>query len=342
MNKKIKSHKKIGIIGCGHWGVKWIKLFSRTGVYIKACCDIDRKRLEMLAKEVPYLNLFEDYTKILGDKDIDAVYIATPPPSHYRIARESLLAGKHVLVEKPLTTSYKEGLELVQLAKKVNRILMVGNSFIYNKAIQELKHLINSGEVGSLRYIHIWMTDSVDMWEGKLIYNYTNVLWDLGPHPVSILYYLIDKEALAVSATSSASLSDKTVNQIYDAITVNMYFPQGVAAALYLNWLDHSRNRRVLVAGKEGVLTCGDFTSRKKTEVGLKKFSLSGGWLKERESRIYQVDVSNTLEDESKHFIHCIMNGRKPITDGGAGAAVVKVLEAAQRSMDKGGTVESI
>jgi len=333
INAQTKGQVRIGIVGCGHWGIKWIELFNGAGAYVKACCDIDEQRLKILAEKAPYLDLFKEYQKVLHNKDIDAVYIATPPPTHYEIAKEALLAKKHVLVEKPMTTRYKQGLELIKLAKEMNCVLMVGNTFIYNKAIQKVKDLIS--EIGSLRYIHIWMTDSVDMWEGKLIYNYANVLWDLGPHPISILHYLVGEEPMAVSATCFSLLPGETTHRLYDQVIVNLYFPQGVSATLYLNWLDYSRNRRIFISGEEGVLNCGDFTSRGKVGVGLEKFSLSKGWLKARQSEVYEIDVSETLEEECKHYLLCTENGWNPITDGEAGAAVVKVLEAAQRSLQR-------
>jgi len=336
-----KGRARIGIIGCGHWGIRWIRIFEDGGAKVKVCCDVDKERLRMVADKHPNVNLFEDYRDILADDDLDAVYVATPPPTHFEIAKESLLANKHVLVEKPMTTEYERGLELVKIAKEMECVLMVGDTYIYNRAINTMKHLIGIGEIGSLRYIHSWMTNSIDMWPRRAIYNYTSVLWDLGPHQISILNYFVGRKPVAVSVTYPSPLQRGNVHKLYDTAIVNFRFPHEVTAMLYLNWLDYSRNRRIFVSGQEGVLDCEDISSRESTKICSRNFSLEGR-LRINDAKVYEVDVSDTLKNECKQFLSCVMNRSHPITNGEEGVAVVKVLEATQRSISNCGRFESI
>lgn len=332
----------IGIIGCGHWGFKWIKIFNETGAQVEACCDTNEEILRRVVNEAPGVNVFKEYQSMLNGDGVDAVYVATPPSTHYEIAKECLLAQKHVFVEKPITTSYEKGLELVKLAKEMDRILMVGNTYIYNKAVQELKRLISVGEIGSLRYVHSWMTNSIDMWTGKEICNYADVLWDLGPHQISITRYLVGEEPSAVSATCPRPMLNETAHRLNDAAIVNLHFKNEILATIYLNWLDYSKNRRIFVAGQEGLLNCEDISNHHNTKISINKFFHSKDHSKTNEAIVYEVNISDTLKNECQHFLSCIRSKSAPITDGEDGVSVVKILEAAQKSIAKHGSLERI
>jgi len=152
---------RIGIVGCGHWGSKWIRIFSSLGAHVKALCDVDKGTLKVAASKALEATLFRSHQSMIARGGVEAVYIATPPPTHFQIAKDCLTAGKHVLLEKPMTLRSKQGLKLISLAEENGCILMVGDTFIYNRAVQELKRLVDEGEIGSLRHIRCWMTNSI-------------------------------------------------------------------------------------------------------------------------------------------------------------------------------------
>ncbi|XES77635.1 MAG: Gfo/Idh/MocA family protein [Candidatus Bathyarchaeia archaeon] len=332
----------VAIIGLGHWGFKWIKIFDESKACVKACCDMNEDILKKVRIQSPKVTPYLQYEEMLRGDCVDAVYVATPPSTHYKIARECLLAKKHVFVEKPLTTSFVQGLELVKLAKDVNRVLMVGNTYIYNKAIQELKRLINLGEIGPLRYIHSWMTNSIDMWTGKTISNYADVLWDLGPHQISIVNYLMAAEPKAVSATCTRSILNGNASELHDCVILNLHFADNIVATIYLNWLDYTKNRRVFVAGQRGILNCDDISNHHQTKIVVGKFPQSKFDSTTNAFSAYDIDLSNTLKNECEHFLSCVASNSTPITDGEDGVSVVRVLETAQKSIANYGSLEPL
>jgi len=331
---------RIGIVGCGHWGAKWIRIFSGLGARVKALCDVDERRLMVAASKAPGATLFRSHHSMIAMGEVEAIYVSTPPPTHFQIAKDCLTAGKHVLVEKPMTMSLEQGVELMSLAEENDRILMVGNTFMYNRAVRELRSLVDKGEIGLLRHIRSCMTDSVDMWARKIVSNYVDVLWDLGPHPISIALFLVNQEPSTISVTCAPPLLGKASRQPpYDVAVMNLHFPSGLSAVIYLNWFNYSKDRRITLFGDEGVLSCEDPSSRGSTRIHLERLSLESTTVKSLNTRVWKVDTSDTLERECSHFLRCVRERLTPLTGGKEGLAVVRVLEAGHRSMMKGGRV---
>jgi len=201
---------------------------------------------------------------------------------------------------------------------------------LYNKAIQKIKTLLEDGSIGRLRYVHLWMTDSLDMWIGKDIRSYDDVVWDLSPHPISIANYIIEEWPSRVFVPDYDSLSQ--IGNI-DAVCANLYFSSGVNVTLYLNWLDYERNRRILLLGDKGAVQCGDFSDKDFVTVHVRRFDFSEGRVKLEETESFKIDVSDTLLNEAKHFIHCVSKSSAPISDGFNGVGIVAVIEAVHRSI---------
>jgi len=333
---------KMGTVGCGLWGSRWLKIFRDSGAEVVAVCDTDEKRLQEAISKAPAATPFANLQSMLGRNEIEAIYIATPLPTHFQIAKDCLMAGKHVLVEKPMTVNSEQGLELIRLATEKGLVLMVGHSYIYNRAVKESKGLIDKGEVGSLVYIHCSLTHSVETWSGKTADSYMDVLWDLGPHTISIVSYLAGQEPLTISVACAPPLLSSSYGPLYNLAVADLRFPDESLATITLNWFDYSEDRGITLLGNKGVLHCEDLSSRVNTKICLKKFSLEGGAIGNVEAKVWQLDVSNTLENECRHFLGCVREGLIPLTGGQQGLAVVKALEAGQRSMMKGGSIERI
>ncbi|MCW3999789.1 MAG: Gfo/Idh/MocA family oxidoreductase [Candidatus Bathyarchaeota archaeon] len=338
---KTNNRLGVGLIGLGHWGFKWLRIFDECGARVKACCDIDSNILKKVVDGDPSIAVFNSYQDLLKTEGIDAVYIATPPVTHYKIAKECLYSEKHVFVEKPITTSYMQGIDLVKASEETNRLIMVGDTYIYNEAIRKAKKILADGEIGKLRYIQSWMTNSVDMWAGKQIGNYSDVLWDLGPHQISIARYLTGTEPLTVSAVCPYLLQDEITHKLNDATIINLRFPHDVLVTISLNWFDHSRNRRVFISGDEGIINIDDISSKDSTKITVSKIGYKNKEIV-FQNQGYDISTNNTLTNECAHFISCIRNNFIPITNGEKGVSTVRVLEAAQNSVSNKGMEKKI
>ncbi len=330
----------LAVIGCGHWGMRWIDIFESIGATIKVCCDIDERALERAGKSAPHSTLTKNYKTILDREDIEAAYIATPPSTHYEIASDCLLAGKHILVEKPITADYKHAWQLTKLAERRDRTLMVGNTYLYNEAIQTIKYLANSHAIGKLRYMRLCMTDSLDMWVGKNIRDYADVIWDLSPHPISIASYIIGEwpsRVIALSGTPSSEFGGSR-----DVVSTSLCFPGGATAILYLDWLDHIRDRRIVLIGAEGAMWCEDLSNKESLTLHIRRFSFSRAVIQLYPMESCEIDVRNTLVNEARHFLSCASNSRVPISDGANGAMIVAIIESIHESIAQGKACEVI
>lgn len=320
----------LAIIGCGHWGTRWIRTFESAGASVKICCDIDERALKSARDFTPDAILTTSYESILSSREVEAVYIATPPSTHYEIAKKCLLADKHVHVEKPMVTNYGNGLELMKLAEERDRILMVGNTYLYNKAIRKIKALSENGLIGGLKHICLWMTNSLDMWIGKDIRDYDDVVWDLSPHPISMVNYIVGEWPSGVMVSHYDSLHG--VDGV-ESVSANLYFNSGVNVALNLNWLDCKRNRKIFILGEKGAVWCEEFSNRDFITVYMRRLNFSKGYIELGQTKSYRIDVRDTLLNEAKHFLQCISSNSTPITDGMNGVYVVAVIEAIHRSI---------
>jgi predicted dehydrogenase len=334
----------MGVIGCGYWGPNLLRNFSENeGVTLGWICDLDNIRLAAMGRRHPAAQITTDYAKLLADPELDAVAVVTPVATHFQIAKEALSAGKHVLMEKPLTATAREAEELIELAERNGCTLMVDHTFVYTGAVRRMKEIVSAGELGDLLYF-----DSVRINLG-LFQRDINVLWDLAPHDLSIMDYLIERQPHAVSAIGSSHIEQGIENIAY----LMLHFPDDFIAHFHFNWLAPVKLRRTLIAGSRKMIVYDDIEPTEKVRVYDKGVTTNRiGATGDREAD-YQTLVSYRTGDvwaprldptEALHyvvaeFLDSIRAARKPLTDGEAGLRVVRVLEAAQRSMKSGGQV---
>jgi len=329
----------IGVIGCGYWGPNLLRNFAdNESAQLRWICDVDEERLASMSRRYPMAQTATDYRALVNDPAVDAVAVVTPVATHFTIAKELLRAGKHVLLEKPLAATAREAEELIDLAETNNRILMVDHTFIYTGAVRKMKELVNSGELGDLLYF-----DSVRINLG-LFQRDINVLWDLAPHDLSIMDFLIDRQPQAISALGSSHIERGVENIAY----LVMLFPDEFIAHFHFNWLAPVKIRRTMIAGSSKMILYDDIEPTEKVRVYDKGVTASRVGNREvdyqtlvsyRTGDVWapKLDSTEALRYVVKEFLDSIREGRKPLTDGYAGLRVVRLLEAAQQSMKNGG-----
>lgn len=329
---------KVGVIGCGYWGPNLIRNFSQNyHTDLRFACDLNEDRLERIRVRYPHARTTTDYKEILSDKSIDAVAVATPVFTHYKLVKEALDAGKHVLVEKPITPTVREAERLVSLARKKGLVLAVDHTFIYTGAIRRIKEFVSAGELGDVYYF-----DSVRVNLG-LFQHDVNVIWDLAPHDVSIMDFIVDEEALNVVATGAVH----TASGMEDMAYVTVRFSGGLIAHFHVNWMSPVKIRKIIIGGSRKMVVFDDLDPAEKVKIYDKGIELSDdnrtsvyqSLVQYRIGDMYAPAISNkeALNVEVEHFADCIRNGKKPVADGEAGLRVVRVLEAANKSLKKGG-----
>lgn len=336
-----RSAVRIGQIGLGYWGPNLLRsMRSVPQAQVVAVADTDDRRL---VDEVGS-GLFAtgDYRELLGRADVDAVVIAVPASLHARMVGEALEAGKHVFVEKPLAMTVADAARLVELADRQQRVLMVGHTFLYNAAVRRLKEYITSGELGDVFYLYAQRLNL-----GRVRQD-VNALWNFGPHDVSILLYLLDMTPHDVSARGFAYLQP----DLEDVVFMTVTFPGGISAHVHISWLDPHKVRRMTVVGSRKMVVYDDVSADARIVLydrgvdrvptadsprdfgNFAEFQLA---LRHGDITIPALKFPEPLQLECQHFIDCIVNGASPLTDGRHGLEVVKVLEAAQRSLDEDG-----
>jgi len=326
----------IAIIGAGYWGKNLVRtLGGISSAHLKYIADNDRNILKNYSDNVNIIKT-NDYHTILDDREVDAVVISSPAITHYNIAREALLSGKHVFVEKPMTLDVKHSEELVRTADEKNLKLMVGHLMLYHPCIVTIKDYIDNGEIGELYYLYCQRLNF-----GRVRSN-ENVLLSFAPHDISVALYLIGENPVSVSACGQCYLQ----KDIEDIVFLNMYFSGNRIAHVHVSWLDPHKVRRTTVVGSEKMVVFDDMEPEKKVKIYNKSVGKSGMYGSYGEFHsigngdIYAPDINMTepLRLECEHFIDCIENNRDPKSDGRNGLAVTKVLEAAQKSLKKSGT----
>lgn len=312
-----------------------IEPFQKSGANVVALSDSNRKRLALLSAMVPKASTYTDYRELLTDIAVDAVYIATPPPTHFEIARDCLSAGKHVFVEKPLATNASDAKILLALSKKNQRVLMVGHSMVFNNALRLARDLIEQGEIGDLRLISFVMTNPIDIWAGKRIDSYSSIIWDLGPHAVSAVRFLAGANP-TIATTTLVSSAITQEGMIRDVVQFKLEFAGGFLGLCDLKWFDFIRNRGVTVTGTSGILGCGDPTVRNDTSITTRKFKLSDKKIELSSDATRKVYVGDTLENECEHFVESVLTGAKPLASAQDGCDVVAILSAITDSITSG------
>jgi predicted dehydrogenase len=324
----------IGLIGCGFWGPNFARIATECNK-LKWAADLDSAQLQKIKDKFPELKTTSDFNEILADSEVNAVIIATPANTHYTIAKAALSAGKHVLVEKPITTTTKDCEELIKIADEKKKILMVGHTFLYNAFIKTLKDYLTKKDLGEVYYLY---STRVNLGQ---IRGDVNAMWNLAPHDISITNYLADGQPKSVRAEGKTYINEG--NQ--DVVFINLEYPNNVMAQIHVSWLDPNKIRQLVVVGSKKMAVFDDLGKDKlqildkgvmETEdlrySPKEKFKLRYG-----DVEIPKIEEPEPLKNEFNHFLDCIENNKKPLTDGQAGLSVVKVLEAAQESLDKNG-----
>lgn len=331
----------IGVIGYGYWGPNLVRNFSQAqGARVLAVCDQRAERRAQVEQVYPSVKTYSDVAEMLRDPAIDAVAVATPVSSHYPLALQALQAGKHVFVEKPFTATVEQGERLVEEAEKRRLTLMVDHTFIYTSAVRKIKELLDKGDLGQLYYY-----DSVRVNLG-LFQSDVSVLWDLAVHDLSIMDYLIERSPVTVAATGMAHVPGRPENMAY----LTCYFSSNLIAHFHVNWMAPVKVRQTLIGGSEKMIVYDDIEMSEKIKVYDKGIIVS-----DAEEAVYQrhvgyrsgdmwaprLDNIEALKIEAEHFVQCVEAGTQPLSSGHAGLRVVRILEAATRSMaNRGQPVE--
>ena len=326
----------LGMVGLGYWGPNLLRNFTQLdGCRLKTCCDLNEDSLRRARMQYPDIQITDDFPSLLQDPEIQAVVIATSAKTHYDLAKKAILAGKHVFVEKPLTLSVADAEELVELAKQNGRKLMVGHLMEHHPAVEMLKEIIRSGELGDIYYLY---SQRVNL--GKIRQD-ENALWSFAPHDISIIMYLLGSEPENVSARGQAYLQ----SGIEDVVFVNLLFPDKVMAHIQLSWLDPHKLRRTTIVGSKKMAVFDDMEPTEMIRIYDKGVANGHSYTSFGESlslrfgdvRIPYIRMAEPLRLECQHFVECIQNGQYPKSDGEDGLRVVRVLHAAQESLDNGG-----
>jgi predicted dehydrogenase len=330
---------KVGLIGCGAWGKNLLRNFANLpGCALLLCCDENPKELEKLGPSYPGIKFTQDQKEIIENPNLDAAVIVTPPASHFQLCRAAIMADKDVFVEKPLVLDTKEGEELVELAEKKKKILMVGHIMEYHAATLKLKEYIDKGELGRVYYLY---SSRVNLGKVREI---ENALWSFAPHDISMILFLLEKEPVSVTATGQCYLQkDKGIE---DVVFMNMRFDDGTMAHVHVSWLDPHKERRLTVVGDKKMAVFDDARSAEKIWIYDKgvetkqDYSTYGEYLSLRfgDVVIPNIPATEPLRAECEHFIECVKSRKAPRSDGRDGLRVSKVLDAAQRSLKSGGS----
>lgn len=328
---------RVAVTGLGYWGPNLLRNFSATDdCAVSMCCDMDEGRFERLAPHYGTTEFVTSYDRVIENPDVDAVAIATPVNTHYTLAKRALEVGKHVLIEKPMTMRVDHSEELVELAKKKGLVLMVDHVFCYSSPVVKIKEIVDSGRLGDLYFI-----DSARINLG-LFQSDVNVVWDLAPHDLSILDYLTGRLPKSLSVTGSSH----TDSDLEDVAYMSLDYGDGLIAHVNVSWLSPVKVRSMMIGGSKQSLIYNDLESSERIKV----YDSGIDVVTDEEERekmmvsyrtgdIWSPNVSTreTLAFMAEHFCDCIRGGETPMTDGVAGLHVVKLLDAAQRSIKADG-----
>ena len=319
------TSKNIALIGAGYWGKNHLRNLLNLGV-LHSVLDTDDSIIEERSRQYPDVKYVKDERALLDNPDISAVVIATPAEHHYKLAKKYLLAGKDVLVEKPIALNIGEGEELVEIAEKEKRILMVGHILQYHSAILKLKEIIDFGDIGEIRYLY---SNRLNL--GKLRVE-ENVLWSFAPHDISVILMLMnDEDPIRVSAFGGSYIT----HGIYDTTVTELEFENNVKSHIYVSWLHPFKEQKLIVIGSNKMAVFDD-VSMEKLFLYPYKIDFEDGRIpitQKVEYYIVNVERTEPLKQELLHFIDCIENRISPKTDGKEGLRVLKVLESAQKSL---------
>jgi predicted dehydrogenase len=327
---------RMGVIGYGYWGPNIVRNFhGQDRSRVVAVCDKSAKSLDRVRHAFPDVRTTSDSREILNSPDIDAIAVVTPVWTHFELAKTALENGKHVFVEKPFTCTAAQAEELIELADRKNLKIMVDHTFLFTGAVKRMKQMIDDGTLGQLYYY-----DSTRVNLG-LFQHDVNVLWDLAPHDLSIMDYLIKEKPEAVVATG-----ERHLNAVADIAFMTLYYPNNMIGHINVNWLSPVKVRTTLIGGEKKMLVWNDLEADEKLKIYDKGVQMGGDGVYEllvsyRAGDMWapRVEQVEALKMEAAYFVDCVMNNKTPFNDGVAGLHVVRMLEAADRSLQEKGKI---
>ena len=329
---------KIGVVGCGYWGPNLVRNFrSLPDCNLKMICDLSERRLAHLKPLYPEVQGTTDFRHMLNGSGLDAVVIATAVSTHYPMARASLLAGKHTLIEKPMACSSAECQELIAIAQKKGLVLMTGHTFLYSPAVRKIKEIVDHGDIGEIRYI------SARRLNLGLFQKDINVAWDLAPHDISIVLYIMGEQPVTINCRGSAHINPT----VEDVTTMCLSFPNQRSAIIHSSWLDPRKVREMTIVGSKRMIVYDDVATLEKIRVfdarverpphydTFAEFHYAYHY---GDVHIPYIKQEEPLKTECQHFLDCIRDGATPLTDGSRGLELVRILEASSESLKRGGS----
>lgn len=328
---------KFGVIGYGYWGPNIVRnLHSVAGAEVVTICDKVPANLARAKKAYPAVNVTDNAADVLNSSEIDAVAVITPVWTHFELAKQALLNGKHLFIEKPFTSTSEQGEELIELAEQRGLTIMVDHTFLFTGSVRKIRQLIDEDALGKLYYY-----DSMRVNLGLLQHD-VDVLWDLAPHDLAIVDHLIGKRAEGVVATGAAHLNGHA-----DVAFMTIYYPDNVIAHINVNWLSPVKVRLTLIGGEKKMLVWNDMVADEKIRIydkGVQVSTKEGMYdllVSYRSGDMWAPRIENTeaLKAELEYFVTCVEGGIRPFNDGSAGLSVVRMLEAAQDSLKRKGEV---
>jgi predicted dehydrogenase len=328
---------KFGVIGYGYWGPNVVRnLQTLEGAQVVVVCDKSSAARRRVHRNCPNIYVTADASEVMSSPDIDAVAVVTPVWTHFELAKEALENGKHIFVEKPFTSNAAQAEKLIELAQQRNLKIMVDHTFLFTGAVKKIKQLLQEGTLGKLYYY-----DSTRVNLG-LFQHDVNVIWDLAPHDLSIMDYLIEQSPEALVATGQTHL-----NGFEDVAFITLYFPEQVIAHVNVNWLSPVKVRTTLIGGEKKMLVWNDLEADEKVKVYDKGVNITNReglyelLVNYRSGDMWapQLEQVEALRQELAYFVDCISNNRTPFNDGAAGLRVVRMLEAANESLSKRGAL---
>ncbi|HTQ96994.1 MAG TPA: Gfo/Idh/MocA family oxidoreductase [Candidatus Acidoferrum sp.] len=321
------GNPRVGVVGCGYWGRNLVRNFFELGA-LGAMCDIDQSSLDAMAKRCP-VPICTNFEELLAMEDINAVVIAAPAAQHYNLSKQAILAGKDVFVEKPLALRVADGEELVRLAQKNSRVLMVGHILHYHPAVIELRRILLSGELGKIEYI-----SSSRLNLGKLRTE-EDILWSFAPHDISTILHLLGEMPETVAAQGASYLN----HPISDVTLSVLSFASGVKAHIFVSWIHPYKEQKLIIVGNRQMAVFDDTEAERKLVLYPHRID----WVNrtpvvhKAEGQVVQIEAAEPLRSECSHFLECVRDRKTPNTDGGNGLQVLRVLHACGQSIEKHG-----
>jgi len=333
MNKQIK----VGVVGCGYWGPNLVRNFrSLPDCSLRMMCDVSKERLKHLKSLYPEVEGETEYEHLLNGADLDAVVISTAVDLHYPMAKASLLAGKHTLIEKPMACCSEECEELIEIAREKGLVLMVGHTFLYSPAVRKLKEIVDWGDIGEIRYICARRL-SLGLFQKDI-----NVTWDLAPHDLSIILYIMDEQPVSVNCRGNAHITPG----IEDVTTMCLHFRKERSAIIQSSWLDPRKIREMTIVGSKRMIVYDDVAQQEKVRIfdvrverpphydTFAEFHYAYHY---GDMYVPYIKQEEPLKLECQHFLECIQQGKTPLSSGHQGLELVRILEASSESLKRNG-----